>query len=336
MLTNVSRVIFHDVPKKRPGGVQANPLLSDIETSLDATQRELLRSKLVQVIGSKSASSIQFDEGSTSPAPETVQRLTEPGVVSDTFIEASQQLAKHLFTTQNPTMSAGLLCVMDLKVGEQQGLAILKLEREEGAQLELTKTPDGHQTFSMDVLHDLVLTEGTRLFKCAMFKRQPDRTVTAAACDRQLGPAPEALAQFWLRFLGCKFTTLPRVATRQFFEAATELVASLIEDPVKKTAVYESLRSEMNAEGKKFFSPRTFVDEYVPKDSREPFLRELKERGIPLSQFRKDTTDISRSLRRREYTTAHGIKVTAAEEDAARIDVQKSQVVIRDAVKKVR
>jgi len=107
---------------------------------------------------------------------------------------------------------------------------------------------------------------------------------SSGACDSQrpFGSTDE-LAQFWLRFLGCKLIEEPRVATKKFFEAALLYVNDAITDPVEKTKVYDHVMSEMSSE-KKTFAPRTFIEEYVPKAHRESFESFLKEQQVSLKQ----------------------------------------------------
>ena len=83
-------------------------------------------------------------------------------------------------------------------------MVLMKLERERGAQLELSGK-EGERTFNMSVLNDLVLTDGTRLFKSAMFIRTGtgDDDFKSQACEGQYPVfSAEDLAKFWMRFLG--------------------------------------------------------------------------------------------------------------------------------------
>jgi hypothetical protein len=65
--------------------------------------------------------------------------------------------AQFLFEQQGGSSSSGVLSIMDTTVSGKRGLVVLKLEREEGAQLELS-SKKGKRTFEMSVLDNLVLT----------------------------------------------------------------------------------------------------------------------------------------------------------------------------------
>ena len=268
---HIHRLIFHDVPK-RVHGLETAPVLSEIEATLDEDRIAHLKIRLVRALGSKSAYDVQFRPETQSPVPALIREYTKGKQHPDDFVPLSQKFAQFLFEQQGGSTSPGVLAIMDSTVSGKRGLVVLKLEREEGAQLELS-SKKGKQTFEMSVLDNLVLTEGTRLFKAALFVRTGPGgdDFGSAACDSQrpFGSTDE-LAQFWLRFLGCKLTEEPRVATKKFFEAALVYVNDAITDPVEKTKVYDHVISELTSE-KKSFSPRTFIEEYIPKTHRESF-----------------------------------------------------------------
>ena len=121
-------------------------------------------------MGSKRAYPICFDPSSDSPVPGHIREYTERGH-GDEFIPMSQKIAVHLFQLQHGGISSGLLCAVDVVASSLAGLVLMKLEREEGARLELVKSSNGKKAFAMSVLDNLVLTDGTRLFKTGMFLR---------------------------------------------------------------------------------------------------------------------------------------------------------------------
>ena len=134
--TVIKHVIFHDVPQ-RLRGEGAKPLLSDVETVVDAIQKAHLKTKLTRVLNSTKAYPIQFLPATASPVPVEVRHLTKSGYKEEQFIEASRKLANYLFEQHNGSISPGLLCVMDAVASNKPCLILMKLERERGAQLEL-------------------------------------------------------------------------------------------------------------------------------------------------------------------------------------------------------
>ena len=331
----IRHVIFHDVPKvyKLTSGVE--PTLAEVETDLDADRKGLLKDKLIQVLGSTKAYPIEFNPNSASPVPEEVRQMTKH-YDSKVFVEASQRLASYLFEQQIGSISAGLLCVIDVAISGMPAIALMKLEREQGAELELA-SKHGKKMFSMDVVDNLVLTEGTRLFKSALFLRtgKDDDDFRITACDSQLSVTSSSdLAKFWLRFLGCMFLIEPRVATQQFFDSAVRFVNDVVTDPVVKSEIYDSLLSEIKSQ-KRTFSPKQFIEEYVPDDYQNTFTEHLETAKIPLTAFHKDTVDIQNRLRRRAYHTKIGAVISVPEEAIGRVEVTPNQVIVNDEVTRV-
>jgi hypothetical protein len=266
-----------------------------------------------------------------------VRALTKAHGNAKQFVESSRRLANHLFEQQLGSVSPGLLCVIDVAASSLSGIVLMKLEREEGAQLQLSEK-GGKKTFSMSVLDNLVLTDGTRLFKTAMFLRagKGDDEFRCAACDSQLNVATsDDFAKFWMRFLGCTFVEEPRVATQKFFEATLRFVNTAVTDPVAKSEIYDALQSELRA-AKKTFSPKNFIEEYVPSDYQHQMREHMKEEHVSLSQFAKDTSDIAGRLKRRAYQTVRGAMISIPEEDSELIVVGTDQVIINDTVVKVK
>jgi hypothetical protein len=326
----VERVIFHDVPN-RPKGAAMLPVLSDLETQVDAKRAEMLRTRMVQVLGSKSAYPVVFAAEIGSLVPAEVRAYTKGTRTSETFVEMSKRLANSLFEHHTGANSRGLLCVIDVVMGNHRGLAVLKLEREEGAELKLHEK-NGMRTFDMSVLDNLILTEGTRLFKTGLFIRTgiSDSDFEAVACDSQWTVATSGdVARFWLQYLGCRFTQEPRVSTEKWFDATVRFTNEVIQDPVLKNDLYEHLYSELKS-NRKSVTPKRFIEDCVPGEYRKPYESFLKERGVALTPFQKDTADIKPRLRRRSFHTTKGVSVTVPEEEAQLVEIAKQKIVVHD------
>jgi len=134
--TAIRHVIFHDVPEKSHEG-SAGPLLSDIETKVDASQKNHLLTKLTRVITSTKAYPVHFLRDTASPVPRQARMLTSGGFNRKRFIDGSRELANYLFEQHTKATSPGLLCVIDAASASSSAIVLMKLERERGAQLEL-------------------------------------------------------------------------------------------------------------------------------------------------------------------------------------------------------
>lgn len=326
----IQRTIFHDVPN-RPKGTSSAPILADLETQVDAKREEMLRRRMVQVLASKSAYPIQFAPATGSSVPPEVRSYTAGTPSSDQFVEMSKRLATFLFEQHTGAISPGLLCVMDVISGGRQGLTVLKLEREQGAELEF-RVENGKRIFDMSVLDNLILTDGTRLFKSALFIRTgpKDDDFKAAACDSQRTiVTSEDVARFWLRFLGCVVTEEPRVSTEKWFDASIRFVNEQVTDPIIKNDIYEHIQSELKS-NRKTVSPKRFIEDYVPASHRTAYEAFLKDNGVALHAFDKDISDIKGQLRRSAFHTARGVTVTAPEEAAELVEISKQRIVVND------
>lgn len=330
----IRRVIFHDIPRKRPGQAQA-PTLSEIECTIDRSKIELLKGKLVRVLGSSAAYELEFDPETKSPLPSLITDLVAVNLTSTRFVTPSQEMAAALLERQPGSASAGLLALVSCIVSGRHGIALMKLEREEGAQLKLSEH-GGKKTFEMSVLDDLVLTDGTKLFKSALFVHSgpAKEDVSVIACDGQRSYTwTDELAQFWMRFLGCRLREAPRITTKRFFDATLKYVNSEVDDgePELKNDLYDHVVSQMKSQ-KAIFSPMKFIETYVPQQHRQPFRDFLQQQHVATKQFNLDTSEIKSHLKRRLLQTSAGVRITVPFEASDRVDVQKEQVIIADSV----
>lgn len=326
----VLHVIFHDVPRHK----QQAPTLAEATTAVNAAHITHLRQKLTKVLRSTHAYPVLFDVATPSAVPEHVRTYTaEPSL--ELFVPMSQQVAQALWAHHAGGVSPGLLCVLDVEVNKLRGVVLMKLEREEGARLELGKNEDGKKTFSMSMLDNLVMTDGTRLFKSAMFVRtgDDDDDFHAVCCDDQSRvTASSDMARFWLRFLGCQVILAPRVATERFYESTVRFINESVTDPIQKNDLYEHLHSQLKSHQKQLV-PKSFIAEYVPKDLRQPLTDHLKADDAPMTAFTKDLADIEGRIRRYSYRTKQGAIVTVPSDKVAElVDVKAHSIVVKDEV----
>lgn len=342
MLTNAQlatmvlrHVIFHDVPNQRgEGGVQVT-LASDL-TPIDAERRRLLKSKLVKSLDSKSAYGVVFQPQPSSTVPQHVRDLTAQAYNAARFVQASQAMAQHLYQVQTGAVSAGLLSVIDVLVDNRHGIILMKLEREEGAELKM-KQEGSRSHFEMSVLDSLVLTGNTRLFKSAAFLRtgQGDDDFQMSACDNQHNSTDtKEMARFWRKYLGCDLEEAGRVTTSKFFNATMDFINTQVEDPEVQTTLYESLHSELRS-ARPTVSPRAFLTDHVPQTIRHELQTFLEERHVSMGAFQKDTQDIRTSLRRLMYVSEAGIRITAPEDRGELVQVEAAQIVVNDRLSRL-
>ncbi|MGO9776393.1 MAG: nucleoid-associated protein [Terracidiphilus sp.] len=332
---NLRRAIFHDVPNHR-GTEEARITLATDLTPIDAERRRLLKSKLVKSLDSSKAYGMVFQQDPNSTVPGLVRDLTSVAYSEARFIEASHGMARHLAQVQNGPVSSGLLCVIDILINNRRGVILMKLEREEGAELRI-KEEHGRTHFEMSVLDSLVLTGNTRLFKAAAFLRTGpgEDDFEMSACDNQHNVTDsKEMARFWRRYLGCDLEEAARVSTSKFFKTAMEFVNLQVDDPEIQTVIYESLHSEFRSASPSF-SPRAFLTNHVPVTVRHQLTEYLQERNVSMANFPKDTQDIRSSLRRLTYVSEAGVRVVAPEGRSELIHVHPEEIVVSDRLSRL-
>lgn len=328
----IRRIIFHDVPHNLKGGTN-KPELADAETQIDQRREQILKERLIGALGSSSAYPIE--SAGPSVVQEEIDKYTAKPHTAAQFILMSRRLGEHLFAQQSGATSSGLLCVIDLTTDGRAGLALLKLERERGAELEWQTLAGGKRVIQMSVLDNLVLTESTRLFKSAIFVRQSKTEIIAKACDSQsISASSVDLAQFWLRFLGCKLVEEPRISTQRWFDATVQYLNDQVPDPIEKSTLYGHLLSELNSH-KAMVSPKKFATDYVSISESDGYLDFLKSKNITQNQFRKDTSDISNKLARLAFYTSKGVLISAPADLENLVGIEADQIVIRDQLQRV-
>jgi hypothetical protein len=278
-----------------------------------------------------------FAQGTSSTIPAEVRAYTAQSYREATFVAMSQRLATSLHQVQNRNISPGLLCVIDVVVDGRHGLVIMKLEREEGAQLELERGVNGRTQFAMSVLQNLVLTGGTKLFKTAAFLRTGDgeNDFEMSACDSQHRVLDSTeMARFWLVYLGCLVEEDARVTTSKFFNATVEFANTFVTDLSDRTQMYESLNTELRS-NRRDVVPRNFVRDFVPPDLQRACVEFLEERHVPMRTFVKDVQDVKSALRRLTYSSEAGVRITVPEGQDQLVSVDEARIVVNDRLRSV-
>ena len=241
-LLTVSRLIIHEVPKHLAHDDQVTPTLSEIESNLTGEIRGMLRDRLMSAAEtSQRGFDIERDPASTSPIPGLVQSHLADPKKSD-FVDMSRRMANHLFQSQPRISPSGLLLVMECDIDGLTAVAVLKIEKEEGARL--FRPQGGKVTFNLEHLRDLILTPRTKVFKLAIVAPEGE-TFRGRACDNQRAYSSyKALADFFLeRFLGCRLAQSPSVTTKKFYDNTARYLHDNFQNEPEGCTADRSLRS---------------------------------------------------------------------------------------------
>jgi hypothetical protein len=298
-------VIMHQVPKGKPGGASTIDY-SEAPIVLSTRDRTYIQGKLRKTFGGYARPVIE-DLDITSSAPDIVRGLvaSPKGLVA-----GSSTLADSLFQLQKPVSPAGLVMTILGTVDNETCVAIAKMEQQEGMRVEMTQTKEGLRTYKAQYLSDLILGEGTRIFKAGIFAAsgaQSGALLTGSVVDDQQRTG--GVAEYFVEFLGCKFVQRPDVLTERFLSTSQKYITRVTKDDSEANARYEvALLAELQSNSGRI-SPDTFASTHLDKQHRDGFINALVEAGVPTKGFKKDVGLVSSRIRRMRIVTARGADV---------------------------
>jgi len=321
----VQGIVIHDIPHKSKNERTTSLRLSEVESPLNEDIKRYFQEKIREAANSSRAFRVSWIEGfNDSPIRAEVEHYFDIARY-DSLVPISHTMAKHLYEIQTGSNPAGLLGLMHCTMvdGQTHALACLKVERSRGTQI-LPTDVQGHPTFQINVLKNLMLHDASRVFKLALFINRPNN-MEILVVDNQVGWAHKRnIAQFFLRdFLGCHLLDAPDILTQKFYDAVERFINEVVDDPEKKVEytlqLVAELKNQSDSINPEQFAIRCFSDEY-----RGPFQRFIIETGIPYREFPKDLGQIQSRLRRRIVEFESGISLSGSE-DALRnkVSIQK-------------
>lgn len=330
----VERVIAHEVPKKDFDSSEKGLIISEMDSPLSQVNKNFFKERITRSL-STSAFDVVPDFSSTSPLPKLIfETLTE--TTSD-FVKSTQIMARHLYSCQNRVNPQGLLTVVQGAIQNQKVLVILKLEKEEGIRVH-QKNIEGHLTFSIEHFSDLLMTDGTKVFKVGIFCAQGNDidSLVGRLSDKQVGyGADSEVANFFLgRFLGFRLRESPEIATKNFFYATEEFINQVIEDPQAKAQYSIALIASMGNQ-ETSINPKSFAEKNLEKSDRKKFLDHLVEHQVGTYEFNKDINRIKNHIRRVQMEFQSGIlllgspvaleeqtRITEAKDGKIRVEIE--------------
>jgi hypothetical protein len=307
-LIHINRLIVHEVPRRflRAESAGNGPVLSDVVSPLQNDVRNFFQERLVSTLSA--AYDVEFDPSAQSTVPQVVEGLLREPPIE--FVAASRDLANLLHASQGGVNPAGLLTLMDLTIGERAGLAIVKLEKEEGARVQHSRA-GGHSTFNVSHLRDLMLTKKTKVFKVGLFAPSSDSGgIEGLVSDTQKGAGTTVAFFFLSQFLGCRLKEVPEVTTKRFFDATAKFINEDVDDPREKARYQVALVAELQ-NAHRSISPEGFANTNVATDDRPRFLERVAEEGVTARSFVKNASLVEPILHKIQWIFEGGISVMA-------------------------
>jgi hypothetical protein len=340
---SIDQAIIHEItdrvlaPPRPPELIVSNalsPLDEDLRLYFQARIADSLRLAAYPVIA---------DPDRSSPTPDLVHEHFRGGTVA--LIEMSKAMAQHLFQAQqNVRSSPGLLVIASGQLDTGPCLAVLKLQKQEGLNLERVGAA-GTETYSLEHLKRLMLTNETRVFKVALFEAQGVTDVGdvhALISDKQRFSSPEKrMADFFLKtFLGCRLRDDPAQTTSQFYVSTEKYINDKVADPERRARYHRALLTELTSQTASVV-PRDFARNHFEDGDQPTYLAHLQSADVSVTRFDKDISLIESRLREEEYVLASGIRIRGrpdAFDEHTEIDNdgEMLEMVVRDRLESVK
>jgi len=323
----IDSLIVHDIPKKfsqkftreNPEQDSEDIILSDTPTVFDQELTRFFHDRITSTIGSSSAFEIILDPAKDGTKTQNaIKEYFQLGEVSSfplpdaDAIRLTQEIARSLHDVQTARNPGGMLLFIPCHNRTSNGIAILKVEREEGVRIQRTTNTSGQTTFDAQHIKDLMLTKKTKLFKIVLFYKG-NNGVVGYLCDQQQGKFENReVANFFLEdFLGCKLKEDPHVTTKKFFESAIAFInnSDLTDD--EKLSVHTHLISEIT-NNTTSINAQNFAQRCIPPAKLAMFMDALNKSHVPTT-FSKDATLIADRIKKIQYELDCGIKIYGLE-----------------------
>lgn len=300
----IGDVIMHRVPSGRRDESQPDPIeYSEAPIELTTRDKGFIELRLRETLGGRARPVVE-DADEESLVPDLVRGLLNG--TGDLVID-SAALARGLHERQKWMSSVGLVMAILGKVDGEPCLVVAKMEHEEGMRVQETKTKDGKKTYKAEYLRDLILGEGTQVFKVGIFKRSGAKVgddLTGEVVDVQQGSG--AVAMYFVHFLGCQFTERPDVQTEKFYKETQRFIARVAKDDPERRADYAiALLSEMQSQAARI-NVEAFARGHLSADDQDDYIAQLTRSGLPLRGFRKDNELVKGHIKRMKVQTKRG------------------------------
>lgn len=261
-LLEIQKIIIHDIPKHKKDDQGITPLYSENESAVTDGMRSFFQDKIKQALTRDQAFKVCHLQEALECEGRTVAKCVNSIIESDEdFVIHSKNIANDLFEIQTGNNAAGILLIVKGRLDANQVCAILKLERDNGAQLVLDQ---GTRTFNIEEVHNLMLTQKNKIFKVALFTKR-DRfgiDYDGYLMDYQINiKTKKSTNTYFLHFLNCVAYLDPKIATKKFYDLTKNFIET-IDDPIIRSKYIQDLNSYLQ-KNQNTINPREFADDYM-------------------------------------------------------------------------
>ena len=305
----VLQFIAHDVPRRLANGGGDAMVYSFAESPLDDSLRNYLAQRITGSLHSAGVQ-VERDPDAESPVPGLILDSLQNGTMG--FVTMSWKIAEHLHHSQTGVNPGGVMCLVEVVLGNIPGLAILKLDKGEAIRIEQQRNQQGQFTFDLLHLRDLVLNRRTKIYKTGLFVMRDgsnDQFRGSVSDNQRASSTPTEVADFFLkRFLGCRLIESPDIQTQRFFNHTESYISTQIQTPEFKARYETALIAEMNNEDRNV-NPLAFAEKNLRLDDRDGYRKWLEVNNVEFRPFDKDTQLIDHRLRKVDYEFECGVRV---------------------------
>ena len=303
----ISRTVFHDLPNRK-SRLGAALELSDIETELDVTNRNLLRGKLVGGLQRHGYPIVIDTSIESSVAAMVYKSLSEADL---DIVTMSRYIAQFLYDKQPLSSVEGVLAVIECQLRSRRALALVKLEQVAGS-LPVPRTDGGRRRLDLDYVSRVLLTDKIRVLKAGLFISEGTgiHGISGLVADAQLRDHEHrASADYFLKgFLGCKLQDDSAHITKRCFDAASEWIDTRVDDVHDKFRYRTALRSEMLRDVGAF-DLEQFAAEHLDLRHQSDFSKYMEAKDVPVHSLLKDTKRIRHKLQHAQTDLADGVRL---------------------------
>lgn len=332
----VLRLIGHRVPRKKGKDDPRRLTLTEVIPDLPDKTLEFFGVRMKKSLSAK-GQDVEVDERlGDPPLPKLLTEFLREAPRD--LVATSKSAAEELYRSQGGSRyeDESLFLTLDVSLGGQPAVAVMKLEKESGVEWNEETTPEGESVLMVEVNPRLFLTDNTRVFKAALFALVDGKFVGVVSDDQQ-GDPTDVADYFMRRFLGCRPRRSAAVTTQGFYRTVARFVDKDLTDPEEKARVDTALKAEVNSNRPRI-APTEFVSEHVPEEHQDRLLQRLRDAEIPTTTFTKDVSRLGNAPSRTKWTTASGITIAGNVNDMAervRPDVDEDGtpiIIVRDTL----
>lgn len=302
----IEKIIVHSIPKHRKGDLTIEPQYSHYESTFPDGLRLFFKDKVIQSLQSNKELRVCYKNESLSPVSTYINEIINSN--GDDLVTQSQLITKYLFNIQDGQNASGILVIISGKINTKNTCIIIKLEKDEGAQLELDPIT---KSFNIKDVKDLMLTRKTKIYKVGLFVNRKEFNIKydGSTADLQIDPKTKKEVTTWFieKFLGCSPIEDPRSTTKKFYDLTTTFIQTF-EDNIKRAEYTQHLNSYLFKKSHNI-SANQFAEDYMETEDKDNYNKYLKEKSFRLSEFPKDNSYIENKIKTITMEFYNGISI---------------------------